>query len=424
MDVSGAFLYGPIEEDIYMTPPEGYEEPDGKVWKLEKALYGLKQAPRQWNLKLTEVLTSLSFKQSCLDPSLYTRRDNGVPLYLLDFVDDMLLVSPSLTLMSTVKAQISRKFEMSDLGPTKKYLGWHVRRDRKKGEMWLSNEMKIMDTVRTFGQEQAESPDTPLPSGFQIFLPHEMDAENPERKPDPDSSDVYSPVLSPAEHSKYRSLVGGLQYFAHSLRPDVAYAANCLAQVSHRPRKRHWDAALYTLRYLKGTAQLSLHYRAECGSQLLCYADSNYAGCHGTRKSTSGSMCLLAGGPVSWKSKKQSVVTLSTTEAEYRALTSTTTECLWLRGLLGEFGENTTQPTPVYCDNEGAVKLSRNPVHRAKTKHVAVSFLFVRQEQEAKKIQVIYVPTNKQAADFLTKRVLPAQFKNCVHMCGQVLMQR
>mgnify|MGYP001810966029 CR=1 FL=1 len=423
MDVAGAFLYGLITEEIYMLPPEGYEDGSGKVWKLEKALYGLKQAPRQWNQKLNEVLTSLSFKQSCLDPSLYILEQDGTVLFLLDFVDDMLLVSPSKRLVDSVKKGISEKFEMSDLGASKKYLGWHIRRDREKKEMWLSVEMKIMDTVRTFGQEHAECPATPLPNGFQTFLPHEMDPGNPERKPEEGSDDKFSPLLTAEEHCKYRSLVGSLQYFAQSLRPDVAYAANCLAQASNQPRQRHWKAALYALRYLKGTAQLCVHYSAAKGSQLVCYSDSDYAGCHGSRKSTSGVMCMLAGGPISWKSKKQSVVTLSTTEAEFRALTSAVTECMWLRSLLAEFGQKVNGPTPVYCDNEGAVKLSRNPVHRAKTKHVAVSFEFVRQEQTAGKVHVIYVPTNKQAADFLTKRVQPAQFLNCVNLCGQTVQK-
>ena len=418
MDVSGAFLYGPIVEEIYMTPPEGYGDNSGKVWKLEKALYGLKQAPRQWNLKLHEVLTSMAFKQSCHDPSLYTLVRDGVTLYLLDFVDDMLLVCPSKSLVESVKKELSTKFEMSDLGATKKYLGWHIQRDRKTREMWLSGEMKIMDTVRTFGMEHAECPDTPLPNGFQTFLPHEMDPSDPDRKPEADSKDKFSPLLSAVDHSKYRSLVGGLQYFAQSLRPDVAYAANCLAQASNQPRERHWNAALYALRYLKGTAKLGIHYSASKGSQLVCYSDSDYAGCHGSRKSTSGSMCMIAGGPVSWRSKKQSVVTLSTTEAEFRALTAVVTDSMWLRGLCAEFGHAQAGPTPVYCDNEGAVKLSKNPVYRAKTKHVAVSFMFVRQEQERKTVHVVYVPTSKQAADFLTKRVQPAQFKACVSICG------
>jgi hypothetical protein len=199
MDVSAAFLYGPLTEDIYVRPPDGVEDPEGRnrVWKLRKALYGLKQAPRHWNSKLHEVLTSEGFSQSPFEAALYTLRYQGESLFLLDFVDDMLLVSKSKELVDWCKQMLSQHFEMTDLGPVKKYLGWHVRRDRSTRTMWLSNEVKIRETVRTFGLEGASPFVTPLPSDFQAWLPHEVEEA---RGDPPDPRDAVSPLLDRRGH--------------------------------------------------------------------------------------------------------------------------------------------------------------------------------------------------------------------------------
>jgi hypothetical protein len=336
---------------------------------------------------------------------LYILRRGGEVVYLLDYVDDMLIVSPSKRLVSQVKQMLSRHFEMTDLGPVKKYLGWHVRRDRQRRRMWLSVEKKIIETVRGFGCQDLSPTATPLPSEFQTFFPHEMDKDNPHRLPDPVSGHAYSPLLDRHGHTQFRQVVGSLQYFAQSLRPDVRYAANALAQVAHCPRERHWKAALHCLRYLSGTAELSLCYSGDAGAFLQGYSDSDFAGCAGTRKSTTGWVFLFGGSPVGWQSKKQEVITLSSCEAEYRALTSVTKEAMWLRQLLAEFGFSARRPTPIYCDNEAAVRISRDPVCRSRTRHVALSFLFVRQEQAAKRIIVIPIRSAHQIADYLTKPV-------------------
>jgi hypothetical protein len=390
------------------------------VWKLKKALYGLKQAPRQWNSELSHELVRLNFVQSPLDPALYIKKEGHDILYLLDFVDDMLFFSPSRKFMDKVKEEISDTWEVTDLGKAQKYLGWHIRRDRRERKMWLTVDKKIRETVQTFGYEGCKPTSTPLPSGFDAFLPHEMDKENPNRQPDPESGHKFSPLLKGPDHNKYRSLVGSLQYFANSLRPDVAYAANALAQVAHCPRERHWKAAIHCLRYLSGTPNLALHYsKDKNGSTLLGFSDSDFAGCKGTRKSTTGWIFTMAGGPVAWKSKKQEVITLSSCGAEYRALTSTVTEAMWLRDLLSELGWKVGKPTPIYCDNEAAVRISRDPVNRSKTKHAALSFLFVRKEQQRGTVQVIPVGTKAQAADYLTKAVTRETAETCKKLAGQ-----
>jgi hypothetical protein len=422
MDVSAAFLYATLEEEreIYMIPPEGYEDGSGRVWKLTKALYGLKQAPRQWNTALSIELAKLNFTQSPLDPALYIKKEGKDVMYLVDFVDDMLFFSPTRKYMDKVKTQVKAVWEVTDLGPAQKYLGWHIRRDRKTRQLWLTIDKKIKETVQIFSLDGIKPTSTPLPSGFDAYLPHEMDPNNPERRPEKDSGHTYSPLLSKSEHNRYRSLVGSLQYFANSLRPDVAHAANALAQVAHCPRERHWKAAIHCLRYLSGTPDLALHYSANHGVlSLEGFSDSDFAGCKGTRKSTTGWIFTLAGGPVAWKSKKQEVITLSSCEAEYRALTNTAQTAMWMRDLLAAFGFTVGAPTPIYCDNEAAVRISKDPVDRSKTKHAALSFLFVRDQQKQGTIKVVPVGTKQQTADYLTKGVTRETGEHCKELAGQ-----
>jgi hypothetical protein len=259
---------------------------------------------------------------------------------------------------------------------------------------------------------------TPLPTDHKTWLPHEIDIQNPERQPIPGSNDKFSPRLSEANHSLFRQQVGFIQYIAQALRPDVAYAANQLAAVQHVPRERHQKAAIHCLRYLKGTATLGLCYSLEKPQELRCYTDSDFAGCPGTRKSITGWVLTYAGSPISWKSKKQGCITTSTCEAEYVALTSGTKECLWMRDMLGEFGCAPESATLVFCDNEAAVRISKDTVCHSRTKHVSLSFWFVREHQEADEIAVKSIPTKEQLADFLTKPLNKPTFDTVVQLTG------
>jgi len=418
MDVSGAFLYGTLEEEIYMMPPPGLEEPDGRVWRLRKSLYGLKQAPRVWSKVLQRVLLDNGFIQSRIEPTLYTLHHQGESMYILVFVDDLLMVCTCKDLMADIKVTLMSHFDMTDLGPATKYLGWHIQRDHASNTIWLSLEKKIREGVITFGLQNATSTATPLPTDYKSWLPHEIDITNTERQPLPGSSDKFSPRLSESDHGLFRQQVGFIQYIAQALRPDVAYAANQLAAVQHVPRERHQKAAVHCLRYLKGTATLGLCYTFNKPQELRCYTDSDFAGCPGTRKSITGWVLTYAGSPISWKSKKQGCITTSTCEAEYVALTSGTKECLWMRDMLREFGCHPESATPVHCDNEAAVRISRDTVCHSRTKHVSLSFWFVREQQEAGEILVQSISTKEQLADFLTKPLNKPIFDTVVQLTG------
>ena len=174
----------------------------------------------------------------------------------------------------------------------------------------------------------------------------------------------------------------------------------------------------HVLRYFKRTAHIGLEYSADANLTLQGYTDSDFAGCPGTRKSTTGWLFMFAGCPVAWKSKKQGCVTTSTCEAEYVALTSGVKESMWLRDLLEEFGAPMALPTPIFCDNEAAVRISRDPVCQSRTKHVSTSFWFVRELQEEKTVRVTSVSTKNQLADYLTKSLTGPVFSSVVQQSG------
>jgi transposase InsO family protein len=420
LDVSGAFLYADLEEKIYCKPPPGFEDPEGRVWLLRKSLYGLKQAPREWIATLGARLKEAGFQQSAVEPTLWILQQEEEVLHLLVFVDDILIGSLSDRLLDYTKKTLRTHFDMTELGAAEKYLGWHITRDISAGKLWLSLEPRIKKAVSAFRQDEYAPTRTPLPTNWQAWLPHETDKDNPQRRPPLDSKDQYSELLSPTDHSLYRQGVGFINYVACALRPDVSYAAGQLSQMLHVPRERHLKAMYHCLRYLNGTADLAIVYDKTKPHQLLAYSDSDYAGCVGTRKSTSGGLFTFIGGAVHWFSKKQGNITLSATEAEFGAMQEVTRDIQWLRQLLEELDSAEITPTPLFVDNMGAVLQSRNPLVNRYSRHVAVNMHYVRQHQsEYKTIIVIHQPSDQQAADYLTKSLSAPQLQKNIRLAGQ-----
>jgi len=421
MDVTGAFLYGDLQETVYCYPPPGFSDPTGhgRVWLLKKALYGLKQAPRCWITMLRRTLLQHGFTQSTVEPSLFSFSRNRDTLFLLVFVDDFLLTSGSRRLIDDAKRILLQQFDMTDLGAAEKYLGWHITRDRAAGKLWLTLEERISRTVTAFGQHLHTPTSAPLPCDWTAFLPHEMDTTNPDRRPEDGSRDAFSPRLLPDDHQHYRQGVGFINYAACSIRPDAAFAAGQLSLVLHAPRQRHYKAMLHCLRYLWGTRDLGLCFTKRSTPQMIAYSDSDFAGCKGTRRSVSGGLLQLADAPIHWCSKKQDCVTLSATEAEYVAMSSCARDILWTRHLLEEFLARQDRPTPLLVDNRGAVCLSKNPIVSDKSRHIGVAMHFVREQQvQAGTITVIHRGANGQVADFLTKSLRRPQLRRNLELAG------
>ncbi len=418
LDVTGAFLYADLEQLIYCFPPPGFEDPEGRCWRLKKALYGLKQAPRQWMKKLKEVLERGGFTQSKADPSLFMIRMWETILFLLAFVDDFLLLTPSERLLTHVKEMLKENFEMTDLGPVQKYLGWHIHRDITAGKLWISLGAGVPKCLQNLGISLTQFTSTPLPTDWQLKYPHETDPTDPQRRPDPESGHKYSELLNETQHNKYRQGVGYINYAAMSVRPDMSFASSQLSQALDKPRERHYKGMVHALKYLNGTHKLSICYDAWAPRNLVTYTDSDYAGCKGTRKSVSGCILIYAGGPVAWSSKKQDNITLSATEAEYVAMTQGIKDTMWLRTLLHEFGLPQTLPTPVKVDNMGAVHIARNPVTSHHSRHVAVSMHYAR-EKNGVDIDVQHIGAADQRADYLTKALGGPQHAQALKLAGQ-----
>ena len=389
MDVKTAFLYGNVNDEVYVEQPTGYEEDTDSVCLLDKALYGLKQSPRIWYETLTEFLKSLGFEALNADLSVFTRHGMIIAIY----VDDLLIAGPSRNDIIEVKRSLSARFQMSDLGPCIHYLGISIRRDRANRCLYLSQRAYIEKFLKDLGMWDVKTAVTPLDSGKLPEAPQGYQAAD-------------------ALKSKYQRAVGLLMYAMLGTRPDIAYAVSVVSRFSANPTTDHWLAVQRILRYLRGTLDLELAFSGEL-RPLVGYSDADWAGDISTRRSTSGYVFGIGTGPISWSSKRQSTVSLSTCEAEYIGQTQATKEAVWLRNLLAELthmNERDIPTTIIYGDNQGAIALAKNPKFHGRSKHIDIQHHYVREKVEDGTVGLKYIETSKQIADGLTKPLSKVPF--------------
>ncbi|CAM9002604.1 unnamed protein product [Rhodiola kirilowii] len=384
LDVDNAFLHGQLDEEVYMTPPPGFfqtEKTQGKVFKLLKSLYGLKQAPRQWFSRFSDSLLSFGFTQSLNDYSLFTYNKNGVFLALLVYVDDVILTGTSTTLIQQVKAYIHDLFKIKDLGQLRYFLGFEVA--RSSDGLFLNQRKYALEIISEAGLLASK------PSFVPMDCKHKLGLST-------------APELS--DPSSYRRLIGQLIYLTNT-RPDLAYSIHILSQFMSKPTQDHLTAAHKVLRYLKGAPAQGIFYPSGQSLQMKAYCDVDWASCPVTRKSTSGYAVLLGGSLISWKTKKQAMVSRSSAEAEYRAMAHVCCELTWLHRLLLDLQVHIPTPIPMYCDNIAAMHIAKNPVFHERTKHVELDCHVVRQHCTSGFVSPCFVPTLSQPADLLTKSI-------------------
>ncbi|CAI7860669.1 unnamed protein product [Closterium sp. NIES-54] len=422
MDVKTAFLYSVVDEEIYMKQPEGYDDGSGRVCKLNKAIYGLKQAPRCWYARLVEALEALGFKVSGCDESLFMTEGEEEKVFLLVYVDDILLFSPSLERIKEVQGKLKETFQCKALGPVGYYLGLHVERNEVKGWLRLHQHKYLAAMGEKYGLEEGRSVKTPLPSGFQLHL----DEEEGE-------------VLEYELQHRFQSKVGSLMYASVNTRPDIAFSVSQLARVVSRPLQEHLDAAERLVRYCMATSRVGLQYSVhgqlkqkgveevstKSGAParrghlyLSCFTDATWASDISDATSHGGYICCVGGIPVSWKSKKQGEIAHSSTESEYMALFHGVKEVVWMRRLLEDLGQDQEGPTPVFCDSQGAIAMACNAVLHGLNKHMHIKWHWVRKEVKKGTISLHYINTTKQPTDFLTKRLAEHQHWSCATLCG------
>ena len=412
MDVKNAFLHGELQERVFMKLPPGYTgygsrlqvQSQGEyvsntikspsVCRLLKSLYGLKQAPRQWFAKLSSALKSNSFIQSKSDYSLFTKQETDKFTTILVYVDDLVIAGNHMEGITQAKEFLSSHFHMKDMGELRYFLGIEV--DRMKGGIFLSQKKYVLDLLQEYGLQRCRTLRLPMDTHLKL------------------TSDVGDTLPHPEE---YHKLVGKLIYLTLT-RPDIAYTVHVLSKFMHNPTSVHLQAGKRVLRYLAGAPGQGILLANHSQAKLSAYCDSDWAGCPSTRRSTTGFCILLGGSPISWKSKRQSVVARSTAEAEYRSIAMTVCEVMWLKHLLKDLGVKNMGSTPLHCDNQAALAIASNPVHHEKTKHVDIDCHFIRDTTTAGIITPAYIPSQHQLADVFTKVLPTKQHQSLLHKLG------
>ena len=395
MDVRNAFLHGDLEEEVYMKLPPGFEKKSpGKVCRLRKSLYGLKQAPRCWFAKLSDALKTYGFEQSYSDYSLFMLRRRNTELYVLVYVDDIVISGNQSDAIHKFRDYLGHCFHMKDLGKLKYFLGIEVARNATC--IFLSQRKYALDLISDCGLLGAKPATIPLEQNHQLALVEGEGIKDP---------------------TGYRSLIGRLIYLTIT-HPELSYCVHILAQFMQAPKIEHWNAALRVVRYLKGNPGQGILLRTDCDLRLYGYCDADWAGCPLTRRSLTAYFVMLGSSPISWKTKKQTTVSRSSAEAEYRSMAAATCELKWLKGLLSSLGVEHTDPMQLYCDSQSALHIANNPVLHERTKHIEVDCHFVRDEIVKGSIQPLYVHTSKQLADILTKALGKRQFDSLLSKLG------
>ncbi|KAJ9520893.1 hypothetical protein QJQ45_014114 [Haematococcus lacustris] len=399
LDFETAFLNGVLEEHevIYVQQPEGFREGSSNtVCRLHKALYGLRQAPRAWHARLREELLAMNFKSSEADPALFTLHLPSGTVYLLVYVDDCLLCTQQgdTTGLAYVKQKLSSVFKLKDLGEARCFLGMQIVRDRAEGTILISQQKLIHELVTTHSMSNAHSKTLPMAAAVKLVREGE--------------------ALDTSVHH-YSALVGSLLYLSCCTRPDIAFSVGALARHMSAPTKQHWAAACTVLCYLKGTSEQGLLFGGVTGLQ--GFTDADYAGDKDTARSTTGYLFTLNGGAISWSSRLQPTVAMSTAEAEYMAASSATKEALWLRKLMRDL-QLEARCVQMSCDNQAALQLLHNPMATARAKHIDVHHHFVRERITRGEVAFSYCHTDSMLADIFTKPLATVKFNAGKQGCG------
>jgi len=376
-----------------MTPPPGLDT-QGQVCKLRKSLYGLKQASRQWFDKLSSFLISIGFVQSQSDNSLFIRNNSGCFLALLVYVDDVILTGNSLKDIEDVKALLNSAFKIKDLGNLKYFLGFEVARS-KKG-IHICQRKYALDILSQTGMIGYKPCSTPYLKEYK---------------------DLYDVVETLPDPTVYRQLIGKILYLTNT-RPNLYFSIHLLSQFMQAPTVKHYAAVQHVLKYIKANPSQGLFFLADNQIQLKAFSDSDWGTCLDTRKSTTGFCIFLGSSLVSWKSKKQGTISRSSTEAEYRALATTTCEVQWLSYLLRDLQIKPTQTVVMYCDNKFARHIAHNQSFHERIKHLDIDCHVVREKVQSNLFYLLPISSEEQLVDGFTKILHRRQFRTITSKLG------
>ncbi|GJV52924.1 retrovirus-related pol polyprotein from transposon TNT 1-94 [Tanacetum coccineum] len=399
MDVKTAFLNGELKEEVYVSQPEGFVDPDHPthVYRLKKALYGLKQAPRAWYDTLSRFLLDNKFSKGAVDPTLFTRKTGKHILLVQIYVDDIIFASTDPKACDIFSNEMSSKFQMSMMGQMSFFLGLQV--SQNPGGIFINQSKFALEILKKFGMDSCDPVDTPMVDRLKL---------------DED------PLGIPVDQTRFCSMVGSLMYLTAS-KLDLVFVVCMCARYEASPTKNHLEALKRVFRYLRGTINWRLWYPKATAMALTAYADADHAGCHDTRRSTSGSAQFLGDKLVNWSSKKQKSTAISTTEAEYIAMYGCCAQILWMRSQLTNYGF-VFNKIPLYCDNRSAIALCCNNVQHSRSKHIDIRHHFIREQVEKGVVELYFVTTDYQLADIFTKALSRERFEFLLPRLGMKSM--
>ena len=402
MDVKSAYLNSPIDTTVYMRLPPGHGQ-EGKVARVKRGIYGLRQSGNLWHKTLTTAFTELNLTRSAVDHGVFYSHDNEGTTIVCSSTDDFAIVASSPQRMSKLKAGLSQHFEMSDLGELAWLLGIQVQRDRTSKTISLSQTAYIDSLVKRFNLTDAPPLSTPIDPN--ALLTKDQSPSTPHQFDD-------------MRNVPYREIVGSLMYAAVGTRPDITFAVTALSQYLQNPSRLHWEQAKRALHYLKGTHDWKLKFGATGGVE--GFTDANWGNDIDDRHSICGYVFTLNGGAISWSSKKQSVVTLSSTEAEYIGITHAAKEAIWVRHLLSELysPDVLKYPITIHCDNRSAIELVKNATFHSRTKHIAIRYHYIREAFNEGTIILTHRGTDDMPADMFTKALIRIKLSKFTQSVG------
>ncbi|GKA52663.1 retrovirus-related pol polyprotein from transposon TNT 1-94 [Tanacetum coccineum] len=379
MDVKMAFLNGELKEEVYVSQLEGFVDQDNPshVYKLKKALYCLKQAPRAWYDMLSSFLISQQFSKGAVDPTLFTRHAGNDILLVQIYVDDIIFASTT-AMCDEFANQMTNKFKMSMMGKMSFFLGLQISQSPRG--IFINQSKYASEIVKKYGLHSTDFVDTPM-------------IEN--KKLDEDLQG------KPVDATLYPGMIGSLMYLTSS-RPYLNYVVCLCARYQAKPTEKHLQAVKWIFRCLNRTINMGLWYSKDTDMSLRAYADADHARCQDTRRSTSGSAQFLGDKLVSWSSKKQKSTAISSTEAEYIALSGCCSQILWMRSQLTDYGYKFNK-IPLYYDNKSAIALCCNNVQHSRAKHVDIHYHFINDQVENGIMELYFVLTEYQLADIFNK---------------------
>ena len=423
MDVDTAFLNAKLAEEVYIAVPEGITVAEGcDCIRLNRALYGLKQSPREWYEQINAYLQSLSFKRLKSEHCLYFYINNDEICIISLYVDDLIIAGSSKAVTDRIKMLMKKRYSMKDLGDVDEILGCRVHVDSSLGTVTMNQKKYTEGLLEKYLKPGSTWCDTPADNKLVLVPTPSTDTTNNNSNNNNNSVDM-----------SYREVVGSLLWLSLGTRPDITYAVSQVAKFSSNPGPQHWEAVHRIIRYLHGTRTLGLTYHAhQHGSddspvtltsmKPHGYVDADYARDKTTFRSVTGYIYFLAKAPISWQTRQQPSVALSTMEAEFMAACAAAQESVWLIQLLKELSCELKEPIVLFEDNKACIDYSKNSTNHQRTKHISVRYHFIRDLITDKVLHLQAIPTEENIADILTKpldkrifQYLRSKFMSIIH---------